>query len=87
MINQYLRHRREAPIFERPKTKARLSTKPKTLSSVELPGIFTRQLRQKIPEVSLSSPNDVRREIGKVVSFKKDKLTCLLPEMFDQLPE
>lgn len=59
-MRKYYRHQREGPIFDRPKTKARTSTKPKAISSVELPHLYTRQLRHKIPEVCLSDPNEVR---------------------------
>lgn len=81
------RFKREPPLFHRPKSSKQLQKNLKSLSSVELPSIYTRSVRMRVPEVALSNQSDVRREICRVLTFKQDKISCILPEIYERVPE
>lgn len=64
--------RGEEPIFKRPRTNSKkLLEHMKSVGSLELPNIYSKSLKMKIPDISLESPNDIRRELSKAITFSK----------------
>jgi hypothetical protein len=83
-----LKFRGQEPIFKRPRTNSKkLLQNIKSLSSLELPSIYSKSLKMKTLEVSLESSNDIRRELSKVVTFDKETTTALQGEIYNRLPE
>lgn len=87
-MRQQRRQKQIDQIFSRPQShKNAILSKGHVASTVVLPEIYTKQVRHKITEVSIENQNEVRRQICKVLSFKKDRVTCLQPSLYEQLPE
>lgn len=83
-----LRLRGQEPIFQRPNIHSKkLLQNIKSMNSLELPNIYSKSLKLKALELSLSASNDIRKELSKVVSFSKEKTTAIQGGVLDKLPE